>query len=365
MREVSATFDPTVSHTLAIRATLLSTGDELPIISGSVKLDSNAEIRATADLEVADDGTLGWVPTDASSPLAPFGEEIRLERGIYDENGVAEMVSIAIVRIEQVHVQDSGEDLQIQVTGLDRAATIIDTKFETPHQIASGTNAMDAIETLLIEANPLVETDFPTTGHTTPLLVAQEGDSHWSVAQGLAKWLGAELYFDGDGIAVVRTVSQVVGPPVLTLAEGEGGLLVEVDANWDREQAFNRVIVTGENASLGVLPRGVATDNDPQSPTYYFGPFGAKSMFWSSDMVTTSAQAGVAAEALLAKNLGIGKTVNFGAVVHPALEPLDAITIARERAGISAETLTVDSLDIPLSTDGVMSGSCRTVRVVE
>ena len=61
--------------------------------------------------------------------------------------------------------------------------------------------------------------------------------------------------------------------------------------------------------------------------------------------------------------MGIAKAINFGAVVHPALEPLDTITVNRPRAGITNETLVLDSLTIPLEAEGPMSGQTRTVRV--
>lgn len=365
MRTVSNRFSEVVTgpHKLATRATLISTGEELPILSGSVTLNSNAEIRASADLQVADDGTMDWVPTSAESALAPFGEEIRLERGIEYQDGTAELVSVAIVRIEQVRVSDSGGELSIQVTGLDRAKAFVDAQFETPYQVASGTNAITAIEDVLTAANPEIETDFMTTTHTTPLLLAQEGENRWAFAQGIARWLGAELYHDGDGVAVITPVAQST-TSVLTIAEGEAGLLLEVDADWDREQAFNIAIVSGENAGeTGAIPRGEARDEESDSPTRWDGPFGPKPIFFASEFVTSDGQADDAAAALLAKNLGVAKTVGFGSIVHPALEPLDAITVTRERAGISAEVLTVDSLSIPMGPEGQMSGTTRAIRV--
>ncbi len=73
------------SRKIATRATVLSNGSpvaELPILDGSVTLDANAASRGRCDLTLADDGTLNLVPDAPTSLLAPYGNEIRVERGI-------------------------------------------------------------------------------------------------------------------------------------------------------------------------------------------------------------------------------------------------------------------------------------------
>ena len=360
MRPVSSAFDVSEPHTFAVSAVLLDTDEALPVLEGSVTLDSNAEIRGTCDLRIAYDGTR--VPVDKDSELAPFGNEIQLYRGIEYPDGETELVSLGIYLIQQTKVSDVGSELALSVSGLDRAKRYVDAQFTAPLDVPSGSDPIDKITEILEDAYPL-ETDFPTTTHTTPHLIAQEGENRWAFCQGIAKWLGAELYFDADGIAVITTVS-TSGTSVFTLSEGAGGTLLSVDADWDREPAFNWAIVAGENVGeTGAIPRGEAKDEDTDSPTYWAGDFGPKPIFFSSEFVTSDAMAGDAAEALLAKNMGIAKAVNFGAVVHPALEPLDTITVNRPRAGITNETLILDSLTIPLEAEGTMNGQTRTVRV--
>ncbi len=85
------------SHKIATRATLLSNGAavaELPIVDGSVSLDANAASRARVDLTLADDGTLDLVPDAPTSLLAPYGNEIKVERGIEYADGTIELVSL-------------------------------------------------------------------------------------------------------------------------------------------------------------------------------------------------------------------------------------------------------------------------------
>ena len=130
-------------HEVAVRAVLLDGGDgtDLPtVVDGSVTLDANAATRGRCDLSIADDGTLGWIPTDSDSDLAPYSNEIRIERGVRYADGTTELVPLGVFRIENTGIDDSGAELAIALSGQDRSARIIDAKFEEPYQIAAGTN---------------------------------------------------------------------------------------------------------------------------------------------------------------------------------------------------------------------------------
>ena len=288
MRSVSSAFDVSEPHTLAVQAVLLSTDEQLPVLEGSVTLDANAEIRGTCDLRIAYDGTR--VPVDKDSELAPFGNEIQLYRGIEYPDGETELVSLGIYLIQQTKVSDVGSELALSVSGLDRAKRYVDAQFTEPYDVPSASNPITVIEEVLEAAYPL-ESDFPVTTLETPHLIAQEGENRWAFAQGIAKWLGRDLYFNGDGVCVTRTIAPR-GPSLFTLSEGAGGTLLSVDADWDREPAFNWAIVSGENVGeTGAIPRGEAKDEDADSPTYWAGDFGPKPIFFSSEFVTSDDQA--------------------------------------------------------------------------
>lgn len=87
MRDVSDAFLEEVarSHTVAVLVESyrngIKTGEIDKVESGSVTLDRRASIRGNCDLNIVDDGTLGLIPTEASDPLAPYGQELRIWRG--------------------------------------------------------------------------------------------------------------------------------------------------------------------------------------------------------------------------------------------------------------------------------------------
>jgi hypothetical protein len=365
MRAVTPAFTAAItgSYTLATEAVIIDTnGDEttVPIVDGTVTLDQTAAVRGRCDVALTDDGTLDLVPDSASSLLAPYGNEIRLGRGITYPDGTTELVGLGVFRIQDAQIDDTPDGLQIRISGLDRAQRVIDARFEEPYNVTAGTNYATAILDVIQAAWPDVPYELTATALTAPALIAQEGDDRWKFAQDMATAIAMRLYFDGDG--VLRLVPSVLALPVTTLAEGDGGVLVQAGRRWTREGTYNRVIATGENTGETAPARGVATDENPLSPTYYYGPFGRVPRFYASPFITTDAQAAGAAQKILDDELGTSEQVSFGALVLPHLEPGDTVIITRNLAGIDEDHV-IDALTLPLAAQGAMTGQTRARQV--
>lgn len=367
MRPVSAQFAAAIvqSHRLATQVEVLESGvvagDPLTsVASGTVTLDARAQSRGRLDITILDDGALGLIPAAATDPLAPYGNELRVSRGIRYPDNTTELVPLGVFRIDETEVSDSAGQLTVQIAGMDRSARIADARFEEPFQIPAGVNVATQILTLVQAAYPAVVSDFAPTPHVTGVMFIEEGADRWALCQQLATNAGMRLYFDGLGTLIFTADSQ--SGIAATIAEGNGGLLVSAGRRWTRQGAFNRVIVTGENTSVGVPVRAVATDTNPLSPTYYFGPFGPVPRFFQSQFIVTAAQAQDAANAMLARELGTTQSVNFGSIVLPHLEPGDVVRITRQRAGVDEDHI-IDSLTIGLGADQAMSGATRATQV--
>lgn len=358
-------------HSLALLVELLYddvvVGDPLQTITGgTVTLDTKAQARGRAELTLVDDGTLGLVPNTPTDRLAPYGREAWVRRGVRYEDGSSELISLGKFRINDTDIDSVAGGLSIAISGLDRSARISDAKFEEPYQIAQGTNGAEAILTLLRAVYPTVQTRFAATDLTTPRLTADENSDRWKMAQDIATAIGMRLYFDGDGVAVLTP--EMIGDAVATIAEvpagsSEPGALLSAGRGWTRQGAFNAVVATGENTGEAAAARGVARDLDPLSPTYFYGPFGQITLPYQSQFIRTDEQAADAAQTILNRELGTTQTVRFGSLVLPHLEPGDAVQITRLVAGID-ELNVLDSLTIPLTADGVMTGATR-VRTVQ
>jgi hypothetical protein len=241
---------------------------------------------------------------------------------------------------------------------------IVDAEFENPGQIPAGTNMIDAIELVLADVvfDPPLVTEFQPTALVTPaVLVYEEAENRWAFLQGLATAIGAELYFDGDGVLVLRPAT--IDTPVLSLQTGEGGVVIAPERRWSRRDAVNRVVVSVENSGETPVQRE-AFDNNPDSPTYYLGTFGKKTFRYSSPFVKTAEQAATVAESLLTQKLGTTRQAAFSMVPNPALEAGDVVRVTAPRVGIEVEDLVLDSLTIPFGLGDTMAAECRAVRVV-
>jgi hypothetical protein len=374
MRPVSSRWAATIpaAHQLSIAATVLdpdgnnigcltpTDGNVLTengcLTAGAVTLDGKADTRGSLSLGLQTLGSL--VPKVPSDLLAPYVNEIKVERGFSTPEGYVERVGLGIYRIETV---DTKDDLSISITGYDRSKRFVDATFEEAASIPDGTNFAIAIELLLRSVWPDVPLDFTATAATTPLITLAEGDSVWEAATALAEAIGMVLYFDGDGIG--RLVPYAPGSAVATIGEGDGGTLLDVSQSWSRAGAFNRVVVTGENPANTEVFRSVALDEDPFSATYYYGDFGKISRDpYTSPYIVSQEQADDAAAAILAQGRGTTQLTDFGAIVNAALEPNDVVRIKRSRLGLDAD-LVIDTLQIPLDAETAMSGTTRAVLV--
>lgn len=333
------------------------------VTDGTVTLDAAASVRGRMDLTIIDDGSHGLIPTAVDDPLAPYGNEVKVYRGVRFPRGLIELVPLIVARIDTPRVSEEGGMPTITISGQDRSARIIDARFEEPYEVAAGTNLITAITDVIEAVYPDVVTDFIQTAATTGTVIAEAQADRWEFAGKLALAAGMRLYFDGDG--VLRLAPEVTtGPAVADLVEGDGGVLVSAAREWTREAVRNVIVATGENtgdASASV--RGVAEDLDPDSPTYVHGPFGRVVGFFSSPILTTNDQCVQAAQTILARSTGTTQRLDLGSLVLPYLEPGDVVNVARQRIGIVNERHILDSVTVPLAIGGTMSSRTRAITI--
>jgi len=135
------------SHTPAYSVTI--DGAELPVRAGSVTLNAQGATRASLSLTlaVAEWELEDYVPDDLGDLLAPAGGEIIVKRGIAYSDGTTELVPLGVFRIDETDGDDSGDDLPLQISALDRSARIIEAVFEKAGYTAAGETVEDEILT--------------------------------------------------------------------------------------------------------------------------------------------------------------------------------------------------------------------------
>jgi hypothetical protein len=347
MRPVSAAFLDAVtgSHSISVRLQVVPAGQtgvepaggvELYVIDGDVRQDGRADIRASLDCEVAAadpvTGELFW-PDATTSPLTPYGaHELFVERGVAFGGGGIEYVSLGYFRIDDVE-QRSAPDGPISIVGSDRMSMIIDSGLTTPWQFYPTDTYAYVVEQLVTDAylDAVIEWDEVATADAPIGRGAIVERDRYAFLRELITGAGKVFYFDHRGVLVIRTPPDP-SAPVWTAARGPGGVLVSASRSLSREGVYNGVLATGEALDEAPPSRGLAVDDDPDSPTYWYGPFGRISREFSSPLMTTDAQCVLAATTILRRSTGLPYSVELSAVPNPALEPDDPIAIGFEGA---------------------------------
>lgn len=347
------------------RAEVWGDNDLLGILrptGGKVSVDATRATRRTCALTLADDtGTL--TPSGAEDLLAPYGNEVKLFRGVIYDDGTQQDVPLGVFVITDVEADDGTEGVQIQLTGSDRSLRISRNRWTDPYVITSGTNLATGLVALLADRWADVTTSFNTTAYTLPFAVyGADGGSEsdpWKDAQDIAASAGFDLYFDPDGAARMRPLPDLADIPVSAeFIEGVDAVILDISKRVTVEGLYNGVIATGEGSELTAPVRGEAWDENPASPTYRFGKLGAIPRFYSSPLIRTTTQAQSAARAMLSHALGATEQVSWSVIPDPTVEALDVVRVARARLGVDAEFI-VDQFEVPMEATAPMSMSGR------
>lgn len=300
----------------------------------------------------------------ALDPLTPYGNEIRVMRGIKVPGKADVWWPQGVFGITRPSVSDTGDNLLITLTGEDRARTVQRARLRGEYVIAAGTNYATAIKALIQDGVPfLTNADFTfmVTSRLTPALVYEIGDDRWQRAQEMAANIGAELFFDPSGKCVLQPIqASETLPTTWDFVEGVNltGAVKELTA----DATYNVVVVSGESqdpedGTPKVPPvRGMAEDTDVSSPTWVGGDFGRVVRFFASPFITTQAQADEVAASILTRSLSLTERVVFDALPNPAAEAYDVVYVKATRTRINARYL-LEAFTIPLNVEEAMTGS--------
>lgn len=334
------------------------TGTEISILDGNVILDGNADIRGTLDLTT--DGYDNW-PTLPTELLAPYGNEVFVERGIRYVNGATELVSLGYFRIYSSE-QGEAPDGEIRLECKDRMSGIVEARLFQPTQYVAGITLGEIFSELVLEVYPdaVIEWDDNTDTATLARSIVAE-EERYAFLHDLVTAAGKVMYFDHRGVLVIRD-SPSETEPVFDVNGGTDGVLVSMSRQVSREGVFNAVVAFGEAPDTEEPVRAVQVDNNPDSPTYFEGRFGKVPRYYSSPFITTLEQAEGAARSILVRSLGLPYNVDFSAVPNPALEPLDPVSVVLPQG--ETETHIIDSLTIPLASQGALTAKTRESTVI-
>lgn len=358
MRTVTSQFLAAIlkPHKLSIAAQVLTPDDEvavanLPIAGGSVKVDASSDIRYTCSVTVAD---IRYLPRLVTDPLAPYGNILRLRRGLSFTNGAVERVPVGVFVIDQV-----GGDLDIgpiTVTGKGLESILQANRLTESYSTAGAISHVDAITDLVTEVMPtaVIDSSGVTGDQATATKVWDVDSDRWAACRELARAIGAEVFFDAEGMLVIRDLppAPADATPVWEVAAGDGGSMVAAEVTVSRAGLYNGVRCQSDgNAVDNTAPvSDQVVDMDPLSPTRWGGPLGKLLKIIKSPLYKDVPQCTAAATRLLPLVLGPNRRIALKTVPNPALEAGDCIRVVYDVG--PPELHIVQSLSIPLAAGG-------------
>jgi hypothetical protein len=388
------------SHRAASKADLYRGGalvySGLEVVEFSSTFDRGSAIRGSASATIANQDV----------DLTPFGDELRLWRGlrlrpkraygaftdyitgggdyltgdgvflvigddfdIFGEDVLEQTVWVSLGFFPIQSVTRDGTSLVWSVEGEDRARFIADALTEDSIEWTVADTLETKIEELVRDALPSIPFTslYEGTTHLAPAVVHDRSSDPWAIVLESAQAVGYEAFFDSDGRFVWRPEPDLrSADPVVTFTTGVGGNIVAdtTSVTRSRRDAFNAAPVVGNNADNTAEYYAMATDDDPNSDTQYDGQFGKKPMpLDRNEQVDSQAKADASSEARLVANLGMDRTITFDAVPNPVGEPSDAAAFTHDRLGIN-EAVLVERQSLG-GVEASMSIDARTKRTVQ
>lgn len=371
MYPTSAAFKTAVAgpHTVIAKAEVWASDRkllDLDIDSGKVTVSTNNSSRRTCEVHLTTNRTTdNLVPDNGFDFLAPFGNQLRVYRGIRFTDGTEEYIPLGVFVITEVQIEDTNEGVSMTIRGEDKSIIISRNKWTSTFQMLTGT--LEASLTNLLQNRfPDIETNFPTTNVSINqvILGADSTNDPWKDSVMIAQLVGYDLFFDVNGVCVMKQFPTLDAASVVaTYEEGNGTTVTRLDRKISTKETYNGVIYTIEGSQVTTPIRVEVWDEDTTSPTYRYGVFGSVPTFVTTNLISTSAEAIKAATLLLNTYIGQQEEITFEAIVDPSLDANDVIYIKSVGSKVD-RTVIIDSMDIPLNYTDALNVNTRVVRVV-
>lgn len=329
--------------------------DNLPVAGGVVNADATSQVRRTGTLQA---DPRYW-PRRPGELLSPFGSAVQIDYGIGLPSGDFEYVPLGYLSIDETsRDRPVSGSADIEVKLVDLSARVAEDRFEAPEQTLSGATVVSEIRRFIKDTLGNSIEFFDLTGSLQVAPVMEIERNRWPDGiEKLSDSIGAETFFDQRGRPVVRPQPTLDDPPVWKIYTGNGGNLLVVNDKQTREQVYNKIVFSGSRSDGTDPVYGVAVDTDPNSPTRWAGPFGRKSRFYTSPLMTTEDQCEAAAEAQLERARGVSASISMKITPNPALEPGDVVNNEDEELGTSVQIL--DKVATPLTPEDMQELGTR------
>ena len=323
---------------------------------GTYTQDRTSNYGSRVSLVIPQEGM--WDADSGLPTIMPYGDRIKLWRGIIAPDGMAWTAQLGVFRVDSVAFNRPSSTFRVEASGL--MSQVDDSLFTAPRLVRNDDDKEAVLRNLVDEA--LVMWGPGARANRAPdetnSLGAIYNQSRMDAVSDLALALGVDAKFNNNGTLVLVPTPTAADPVVWELYAGEEGTVIDYGTQFDRGDSYNGVVAEGRSP-YGRPVRELVTNNNPDDPMRWGGPFGYVPTYYTSDVLRTREDCRLAAEARLNDGRGRARQVSITCVAHSGLESGDLI---RLRTVTDQEVLVIlDQVDMPLGP-GQMKLSGRVVQ---
>lgn len=319
-------------------------------------LTATLDSRVTRNVSL--DVPASLYPTEPTDLLSPFGNELRIYRGVTLGDG-SDLYTWQVFR-GRIRKPRKTSDGVCQVSCADRAADVVDHKFVSPQNSQPVNSVYQEFRRLILDA--VSDASF---GVSDEFALAVQPLS-WELDRAaaldeLATAAGGIWYSLANGDFVLRmNPFATLAVPVITLSDQTSGTVNAWACERDRDSIYNMVTVTGERLNGAAPVYATASDTNPASPTFVAGGFGVRSLLARKQTPASQGAAQASANALLYAAIAPIEEWELSVIPDAALELGDVITVNADGRTV---TQVVSGFQLPLGLEGSMSISTRSLVV--
>lgn len=253
---------------------------------------------------------------------------------------------------------------QVKVTGRDYTKKCLNSKFVVTTAF-SGPNSLEALIGALASNAGITKKILPTTGITVGKSFTYEPQvTRWQAMKDIANAYNYDIFFDSQGYLRMQLFPDpATQEPVYTFQTGAVGNLSSYSKATDDERLYNHVLVIGAATDTGIAPWAEAKNETPGSPTN-IDEIGDRLYTYSSDFITTTAQAQTVADSFLSVHQLEQFNLNLSSLNHFYLDVGNTVAFIDPRPAPGDPTkFLLQTLDIPIEL-GLMSATAARVENV-
>ena len=310
--------------------------DDIPLDAGVLEVTADSNVPGRLDLSVPSE----WAPRRPSDALAIYGQRliVRQVLAIADQEWTVDLGQYRIQAWDH-------EAPSVSVEALSLEQIIADYRFDTPYTRPAGATFAGQLGVICKGLLP-VDTS-ALTNRSLPASITEDWEEdRMAAVRGLQTNWPADFRVDADGVLVCTPERTVKAVPDVEWVHGEANAYVSTGGNALRDDIYNSVVARGEKAN-GQPVQVTVVDDNPSSPTYFYGPYGRRQRFYESPLISTVAQARSAARTVLAREKRKTAVITVTAPPDPRIEMLDTARVTLD----DGQTFTglVSSISLPLT----------------